>query len=208
MYESTEDEILLLAVGDGLSGGYQTALGARNLVSDPERIHVINSKTLAGPLRYLAKKAVLLKEEGFEIQDIKAALEKSIESSVSFVIPEDFEFLKRSGRLTTIAAKVGGALKLLPVLTQTADKTRIKPVTIKRSWTAAVDTIIQRLVEIGVDHEYLISVSHAGTSDRAFSVSQQIKAIFSESEIEILDLSPALMTHGGPGCIVVQAIRK
>ena len=208
MYESTEDEILLLAVGDGLSGGYQTALGARNLVSDPERIHVINSKTLAGPLRYLAKKAVLLKEEGLEIQAIKAALEKSIESSVSFVIPEDFEFLKRSGRLTTIAAKVGGALKLLPVLTQTADKTRIKPVTIKRSWTAAVDTIIQRLVEIGVDHEYLISVSHAGTYDRAFSVSQQIKAIFSESEIEILDLSPALMTHGGPGCIVVQAIRK
>ncbi len=208
IYESTEEEILLLTIADGLSGGYQTALGARNLVSDPERIHVINSKTLAGPLRYLAKKAAVLKKEGLKIGDIKAALEKSIESSVSFVIPEDFEFLKRSGRLTTIAAKVGGVLKLLPVLTQTPDKTRIKPVTIKRSWTAAVDTIIQRLVEIGINHEHLISISHAGTYERALSVSQQIKAIFSKSEIEILNLSPSLMTHGGPGCIVVQAIRK
>ena len=62
--DDSDEEILVLTVGDGLSGGYQSALGARNLVSSPERIHVMDSRTLAGPLRYLAKKAVMLKEQG------------------------------------------------------------------------------------------------------------------------------------------------
>ena len=208
VFESSEEEMLVLTVGDGLSGGYQTALSARNCVNHRERIHVINSKTLAGPLRYLAKKAVALKERGLEIGKIKDELLASIESSVSFVIPEDFEFLKRSGRLTTITAKVGGALKLLPVLTQTEDKTRIKPIAIKRSWKTAVDTIIQRLQASGVNHEYLISVCHAGTFQKAASVVEQIKKNFAYAEIEILHLSPALITHGGPGCIVVQTIKK
>ena len=208
VFESSEDEMLVLTVGDGLSGGYQSTLSARSCASHPERIHVLNSRTLAGPLRYLAKKAVSLKENGLSMERIKAELTASIESSISFVIPEDFDFLKRSGRLTAITAKVGGVLKLLPVLTQTEDKTRIKPVTIKRTWKSAVDVIIHRLNALGVDHEYLISVCHAGTYQKAVSVVEQIKQTFTRSEIEILHLSPALITHGGPGCIVVQAIKK
>lgn len=208
IFESSEEEMLVITIGDGLSGGYQTALSARNCVEDCARIHVVNSKTLAGPLRYLAKKAVLCKEQGMQIEEIKAELTTSIESSVSFVLPEDFEFLKRSGRLTSVTAKVGGVLKLLPVLTQTEDKTRIKPVAIKRTWKSAVDTIVQKMKAIGVNEEYLISVCHADSDQKAVSVMEQIKASFPFSEIEILQLSPGLITHGGPGCIVVQAIKK
>ncbi len=208
VFQSGDEEMLFLTLADGLSGAYQTALSARNCVQDPQRIHVINSKTLGGPLRYLAKKAAALNARGLSAEKIKEELAVSIESSVSFVIPEDFDFLRRSGRLTPITAKVGGALKLLPVLTQTEDKTRIKPVAIKRGWKSATHTIIQRLQAIGVDQDYLISVSHAGTYEKAVSVVNQIKEVFAATETEILSLSPGLMTHGGPGCIVVQAIRK
>jgi len=206
--ESSDEEMVVLTVGDGLSGGYQTAMSARNCVENKERVHVINSKTLAGPLRYLANKAVALKNRGFSIDQLKEELHRSIESSVSFVVPADFEFLRRSGRLTPMTAKVGGVLKLLPVLTQTEDKMRIKPVTIKRSWKTAIDVIVQRLQELGVNRDYLISVSHAGTDQKALGVLQQIKQTFSTVETELLELSPSLITHGGPGCIVVQAIRK
>lgn len=206
--EQSEEEMLYLSIGDGLSGAYQTAMSARNLSPAPEKIHVINSKTLAGPLRYLVKKAVALKEQGFDIERIKKALEHSIESSVSFVIPEDFEFLKRSGRLTPIAAKIGSTLKLLPVLTQTKDKTRITPLGIKRSWDSALEVIMQKLQALEVDKEHLISVCHAGAPQKAEKIMQTIKQRFNRAETEILELSPALSTHGGPGCIVIQAIRK
>ncbi|MBP3411176.1 MAG: DegV family protein [Clostridia bacterium] len=206
--EGCDEEIILLTVADGLSGGYQTAMAARNSIENNAHIHIVNSKSLAGPLRYLAKKAHSLKEQGLDVRTILDALDVSIESSMSFVIPADFEFLKRSGRLTPLAARIGGALRLLPVLTQTKDKTRITPVSVKRTWKSAIETILQRLEAEEVGENHLISVSHAGTSDKAQAIAKQIGERIPAAEIEVLALSPALMTHGGPGCIVVQSILK
>ena len=206
--DATDEEVLVLTVGDGLSGAYQTALAARNLANDPQRIHVMDSRTLAGPLRYLAKKAVSLKAQGLSMDLIKEKLQSCIDTSMSFVIPEDFDFLKRSGRLTPFTAKVGSTLKLLPVLTQTKDMKRIVPIGIKRSWNGAVETILQHMRGRNVGADHLISICHAGVPQRAEAAFRQVKACFGSSEIEILELSPALATHGGPGCIVIQAICK
>ena len=206
--DSSEEEMLVITVGDGLSGGYQTAMGARNLASDPQRIQVLDSKTLAGPLRYLAKKAVSLKEQHLSMEQIKANLQWCIDSSVSFVIPEDFDFLKRCGRLTPFTAKVGSTLKLLPILTQTKDMKKICPIGIKRSWRSAVDTVLQELDKRKIGADHLISICHAGVPERAQQVLDQVKERFGTAETEILELSPALTTHGGPGCIVIQAIAK
>lgn len=208
VYEESREETVFITVGDGLSGGYQTAMGAKNSLEESDHIHVINSKTLAGPLRYLVKKALALRDQGCPLARLKETLQRSIESSWSFVVPADFDFLKRSGRLTPIAAKVGGVLKLLPVLTQTEDKTRIKPVTVKRTWKSAVGVVLQQLQAAGVGAEHLISICHAGTPEHAETVSRQVREAFPGTETEILQLSPALITHGGPGCIVIQSVLK
>lgn len=206
--ESTDEELLFITVGDGLSGSYQTAVGARSFAQDPQRIHVMDSGTLAGPLRYLARKAVELKEQKLSMEQIKQRLRRCIDSSVSFAIPEDFEFLKRSGRLAPFAAKVGSALKLLPVLTQTRDRKRLIPIGVRRGWKSAVDAVLQRLQDLEVGADHLISICHAGVPQRAEQVLQQVKERFASAETEILELSPGLTTHGGPGCIVIQAISK
>ena len=208
IFEQSDEDAVFLAVGDGLSGAYQTAVAAKNNLENGDHIHVVNTKTLAGPMRYLAKKAVEMKNAGYGADRILSELHASIESSLSFVIPADFEFLKRSGRLTTIAAKVGGALKLIPVMTQTEDKTRIRPLAIKRSWKSAVKAIFQQMQSAGVDARHLISICHADTPDLAEEVGRKAAEVFPETEVEILQLSPALITHGGPGCIVVQSVLK
>lgn len=208
VFEGTEEEVLVLTVGDGLSGGYQTAMGAKNAAENGHRIRVLNSKSLAGPLRYMARKAASMRDRGCTVEEILAGLEPCVSSSVSFVIPEDFDFLRRSGRLTPITAKIGGVLRLLPVLTQTEDKTRITPAAIKRTWTGAVDTVLSRLETLGVDGGWLITVCHGCDEKKGAAVRDQIAARFPECDIELLELSPALLTHGGPGCVVVQAVRK
>jgi DegV family protein with EDD domain len=207
-FEGTEEEILFISIGDGLSGTYQNAVGAKNSIEDNEHIHVINTKTLAGALHYLVLKAVQLRDEGFTIEEIKQSLQNSIETSESYVIPIDLDFLKRSGRLTPVAAKIGNLIKIVPVLTQTTDKKRIKPFVIKRSRKKAVDAIIAHFQEIGVDENYIISVAHAGVQEEAETVKEQIGQHFPDTTIEMFQLCPALMTHGGPGCITIQVIKK
>lgn len=207
VFQKNDEEMLVLPIGDGLSGTYQNAVGAKNSLDDNEHIHILNTKTLAGPQRYLVQKAVKLKESGLGIDKIKDELIKCIETSVSFVIPEDFEFLKRSGRLTPIAAKLATVIKIVPVLTQTEDKRRITLFTVKRSKKKAIASIIEHLKEMGVDKDYFVSVSHAGNADEAKSILEKLKEQFAGARAELFQLAPALITHGGPGCVVIQAIR-
>ena len=67
---------------------------------------------------------------------------------------------------------------------------------------------MQRLENQGVGEGWLISVSHAGTAEKAQGILNQVMDRFPRAEGELLELSPGLMTHGGPGCIVIQAVCK
>lgn len=207
-FEETEEEILYLTVGDGLSGTYQNAMAVKNSIEDNEHIHVVDSKSLAGVNHYLVQKAVALRDKGLQVVDVIRELQESIESSVSFVIPSDFEFLKRSGRLTPVAAKIGSLIKIVPVLTQTEDKQRITPFAIKRSSKKAVDAIVNHLKNIGVSENHVISICHAGVVEHAKEVCEYVKKEFPGALVEMFHLSAALITHGGPGSIVIQAVRK
>ena len=208
VFEESKEELLVLPIGDGLSGTYQNALGAKNCIEDNEHIHVINTKTLAGAQHYLVQKAKRLQDRGMELDGIIKELKQSIESSISFVIPEDYDFLKRSGRLTPVAAKIASVIKIVPVLTQTEDKKKITLFKIMRSKKKALDVILERLREVGVNEDYYITVSHAGIEKEAKKILEKIKEQFESTKTELFELSPALISHGGPGCIVIQAIHK
>lgn len=208
LFEDTGEDILYLTVADGLSGTYQNAVGLKNTLEDNKHIHIVNCKSLAGVNHYLVQKAALLRDRGMKVQEILQELHQSIESSVSFVVPADFDFLKRSGRLTPMAAKLGGLIKIVPILTQTEDKMRITPFAIKRSGKKAIEAIIAQLKHLGIDENFVISISHAGVLEQAKNICGQIKTAFPNTLVEIFHLSASLITHGGPGSIVVQAVRK
>lgn len=208
VFAESREELLFLPIGDGLSGAYQNAIGAKNMLEDADYIHIMDTRTLGGPQRYLVRLAVSLREKGYTIEKIETELQKRIETSVSFVIPEDFEFLRRSGRLTPIAAKLGGILKIVPVLTQTEDMQRIELFSIKRSKTKALDAIAAHLQRLQMNESCLITIAHAGAEEAAKKAASHLKKTFDKAEFEILQLSPSLISHGGPGSVVIQAIRK
>ena len=65
-----EDEIINISMADGLSGTYNSACMAKGMAENPERIDVINSKTLCGPHRYLVNLAAELVKQGKTKQEI------------------------------------------------------------------------------------------------------------------------------------------
>lgn len=209
LFEKYEDEeMLVINMADGLSGTYQSTLGAKESMEKKDNIHVINSMTLCGPQRYLVQKAVKLMNEGLSLENIKKELYKSIAGEISFLIPQDFGFLKRGGRLTPLAATVGGMLRITPVMTKTKDAKRLEKFTMKKTFKSAIKEIIKFLKEKGIDENHMIYVSHAGVLEQAKSAVAQIQEAFENVTIELYDLSPAFITQGGPGCIAIQSIRK
>ena len=207
VYQECQDEMLVLPIGDGLSGTYQNMNSASRMLDEEKVIHVMDTKTLAGALWYLVQKAAKLRDQGLNIKTIKEKLQNCIETSASFVIAKDFSFLKRSGRLLPVAANLGTLLKIVPVLTQTEDKKKITLFAIKRTRKRAVEALIEHFRKLGVNEKYLITVSHGGVKEEAAAVLAQLKEAFVSSAFMLFSLPPTLICHGGPGCLVIQIIR-
>lgn len=202
-----DEELLVINMADGLSGTYQSTVAAKQSVENSQNIHVINSMTLCGPQKYLVEKAIKLKEQGFAIENVMKEIHKTIASERSFLIPQDFEFLKRGGRLTPLAATVGGMLKIIPVMIKTKDGKRLEKFTMKKTLKGAIKEIIKDFQAMEVNENYKIYVSHAGVLEQAQAVKEQIQKSFEKVKIELLELSPVFITQGGPGCIAIQTIR-
>lgn len=209
IYEAyPEDEIINIAMADGLSGTYQSACGARESVDHNENITVFNSKTLCGPHRYMVEKAVEMRDAGKSAKEILEWLEYASAHQESFLIPQDFDFLRRGGRLTPMAAAFGSVLKLKPIMKQTDDGRRLDKFGVKRTMKAVVAAIIEHLKKAELDSRHVLYVSHARVPEDAKKVMAQLQEAFPEVEYHMLDLGAAFVTQGGPGCIAIQYIEK
>lgn len=206
--ELNGEETLVINMADGLSGTYQSTVGAKETIENNDNIHVINSMTLCGPQRYLVEKAVALRDAGKTLEEIKEEIYETMKTGKSFLIPSDFDFLKRGGRLTPLAATIGGMLKIVPVMTQTDDGRRLEKFAMKKTMKGAVKDVIADFIDRGVNENYIIYITHAGALEKAEKAAEQIKAGIPGVQIEILYLSPAFITQGGPGCVAIQCIKK
>lgn len=202
----SQDDIINIAMADGLSGTYQTACAAKDMVDNKDKITVINTRTLCGPHRYLVEKAVKMRDLGKTKDEIVEWIRRAADTAESFLIPQDFAFLKRGGRLTTMSAALGSVLNLKPIMTQTSDGKRLDKYAVKRNMKKAVRTIIEHMQEKGIGERYILYVSHANALEDAKKVIEQIKEAFVNMEIRLLDLGAAFVTQGGPQCIAIQYI--
>ena len=202
-----QDEMLNITIADGLSGTYQTACGAASMAQTPERITVFNSRTLCYPQRVLVLRALDLAKKGFDVHAIIAELEKLLHTAKSYLIPRDFDYLRRGGRLSPLRANIGKLIKLAPVMTPTEDGRQLTRLSLQRSFKRAVQAVANDMKSFGVDAGYQIAISHAMAGDLLGTASQIIGKAFPGIKILTFTLTPAFTVQGGPGCVAIQAIK-
>ncbi|MCF0109356.1 MAG: DegV family protein [Erysipelotrichaceae bacterium] len=202
------DEIIMITIADGLSGCYQSCLMAREMCEHKDNIHVINSQTICGPHRYLVEKIVEMIKDGKTVEEILAYVERQKLTAVSFLCPEDFEFLRRGGRCTPLAAKLGGLLKITPVVQETPDGKRLDTFCKARSFDIAVNKLLQYCQENADLNNIVLYVSDARCPDKVEIVKKRFLEACPTLDIRFLPLSIGFITNGGPRCIAVQWIEK
>ena len=204
---SEGNEVIDITMAAGLSGTYHTALMAKDQCIDSNRVHVIDSMTLCGPHRYLVDTALEMVKNDSTVQEILAMIEKARQTDISFLLPVDFDFLVRGGRIRGVAAKIGGMLKIIPVLIKGEEGNGLDKFSISRTLKKAVDSVVTELKERNVDSTYHIYVTHAKNDELANRFVEKIKEKIENANITVYPLSPSFITQGGPGCVAIQAIK-
>lgn len=209
-FEASDEETIAIAMADGLSGTYQTFEGVKQSMGEKaDHITVVNSRALAGPETLLVEKAIRMRDEGCSKQEILDALQACIDTHMSFLIPQDFGFLERGGRLSPLAAKIGGLIKIVPVLIAAKQCTILEKYAIKRNVKGAVASVCKYFKEeVHADENYTVFISHSVADELAEQMKVWIHEALPEVNIRIMELTPAFTTQGGPGCVALQIIHN
>ena len=71
-----------------------------------------------------------------------------------------------------------------------------------------VKYIVGELRKANIGKGWRVYISHADAMDKAQMTMNALKEAMPEAYYEILPLSPAFITQGGPGCVAVQYVKE
>lgn len=202
-FEKAKDGIYV-AMTSGLSSTYNSAAA---LVHEFPNMTIFNSKTLAGTQGYLVEKAAEF-SKSLNTEHMITKLNHLISECKSYLIPVDFNYLKRNGRLSPLAALMSGLLKIKPIVYHVPGMEKLEKFGVGRTWAQAIDNIIEDMRKNNISDKHKVFVSHADNSEIADQFIEKLRNSFSNLDVTKLLLSPVMTTQGGPGCVAVQYILK
>lgn len=195
------EPILCIHPSSVVSGTVRSAMVAA--MDFPEAdIRIIDTRLIASPLATLVELAARWAEDGLGVDEIEARLKAMIPRCRIYFLVDTLEYLAKGGRIGGASALLGSVLKIKPILTICDG--RVEPFEKERTHKRAMN----RLKELALEGcppggEGYLSVMHAGAPEEARELADELGEKLRQPEVPILNVPPAIITHGGPGILAV-----
>lgn len=190
-FEEGYDEIIAILLSSKLSGTFNSAMLAKNMLED-KSITIIDSQNAAANLKFLVEDAVEMAKEGRSSEEIQSHLDSKKLGMYVYLTTETLEYLSRGGRLSAVQATVGNLLNIKPIIElkdgelKLLEKLRGK----NKALSAIVDKVPDNVQKIGV--------CHVLDKDDAIKLKNILAEKFPQSIITIEELGPVIGAHLGP----------
>ena len=199
-------DIIYIAFSSGLSGTYNTSqIVLRDLVDEfPDRkIYTVDSLCASIGEGLLVLNAAVQKQNGMEIDELKEWLEQNKRLSRHWFTVKDLYYLKRGGRLSSIEAFVGTALKIRPVLSMD-DTGNLVVITKIRGIRAEIDFLAAKMEAEGVNlASQTVIIGHGDDIQQAQELERLLRNKNLVKDVIISKIGPIIGTHTGPGMLAL-----
>ena len=193
--------IIIPTPSSEVSGTFRSAEVAAENVPEAD-VHIIDTRTIAGGLGVLVKKAKEWADAGNPVDNIIEMLKLLAEREVVYFLVDTLEYLHKGGRIGNAAFLVGSMLQMKPILSIEDGKVTANEK--QRTSTKAFSRLKQLvLTQCPKGDDSLITVSHCGGQARAEKIAQELGDSLGITNIPVYEVPPAIVVHGGPGIISV-----
>ncbi|MDM5332425.1 DegV family protein [Ureibacillus composti] len=193
------DEVISIHLSSGISGTYQGAVQAGDMV-EGIKVHTFDSEISCAPQGYYAVKAAQMAQEGASAQEILAELEEMKKSMDAYFIVDDLSHLQRGGRLSSAAALVGGLLQVKPILN--FENKVIVPFEKIRTKKKALRRVEELLAKEAAKYDQLqATIIHANCESEAREWMAQLSSAYPNVHFNISYFGPVIGTHLGEGAL-------
>ena len=199
-------DVLYVCFSSGLSGTFGTAkLAAEELMMEyPERrILVIDTLCASAGEGLLLRYACAARDKGASMYEVgKELLEKRPHLAHWFTV-DDLVYLKRGGRVGSVAAFFGGVLNIKPVL-HVDDEGHLIPMQKVRGRINSIKAIVKKYRETALDPvNGVYFISHGDSPEDAERLERMIFDEFGKKAELITDIGPVIGAHSGPGTLAL-----
>lgn len=209
LYETAKnnnDSVIVITLSSVISGTYQSANLAKDLV-DYDDIYVIDSLGTTQMQRLLVLKAVALRNEGMNAQDLYTFLEAYKHRIRLFAFVDTLEYLYKGGRLSRTAATAGTLLKFKPIIG--FDEGKLDVFAKARGTQKATAKIIDLIQQDGeMDLDEPICIGYTGSSDGLDKFENTLRETLHFDETLHGIVGPVIGTHAGPGARLIAYVKK
>lgn len=209
LYETAKnnnDSVIVITLSSVISGTYQSANLAKDLV-DYDDIYVIDSLGTTQMQRLLVLKAVALRNEGMNAQDLYTFLEIYKHRIRLFAFVDTLEYLYKGGRLSRTAATAGTLLKFKPIIG--FDEGKLDVFAKARGTQKATAKIIDLIQQDGeMDLDEPICIGYTGSSDGLDKFENTLRETLHFGETLHGIVGPVIGTHAGPGARLIAYVKK
>ncbi len=204
-------DIFYLAFTSGMSGTYQASLIAKeNLLEDfPERKIICVDSLCAsigeGMLVYHVAKQRLA---GLTMEELEAwALDHRHETAHWFTV-EDLFHLNRGGRLSTMEAVLGTALKIKPIIS-VDEEGKLCVMSKVRGLKKSIEYLVSKLEEeAGHLPKQTVIIGNGDNMEQAKALEKILRERDLVEDVIIANIGPVIGTHTGPGMLALVFMRK
>lgn len=201
-------DILHIAFSSGLSGSYNsTRIAAEELSEDfPDRkITIIDSLAASLGEGLLVHKAVMLKEQGADLDTVADWVEQNKLHIVHNFTVDDLFHLHRGGRVSKATAILGTMINVKPILHVDDEGHLIALSKVrgrKKSLQALVDSMEKQMGAYRSQND-IVFISHGDSLADAQYVADLVKQRFGIESFLINYVGPTIGAHSGPGTIAL-----
>lgn len=200
------DEIISIHLSSGISGTYQGAIQAGQMV-DGVNVHAFDSEISCSPQGYYALKAAEMAQQGASSEEILNTLEEMKTMMRAYFIVDDLSHLQRGGRLSAAAAIVGGLLQVKPVLH--FEEKVIVPFEKIRTKKKALRRVEELLAQDAAKGDQLqATVIHANCEEEGKEWMNQLADAYPNVEFHLSYFGPVIGTHLGEGSLGLGWVKK
>jgi len=196
------DEILVVTLSSKLSGTYQSALQAKDMMEGKCRIEVIDSLKVAMSLGLIVISAAKAAQTGANLDEVANLVRKAMPRSHLMAYFDTLKYLAKGGRIGKAQGLLGAMLSIKPILT--VKDGEMSPVTKLRSRAAGMDYLYNSVAGFPKIEE--LAVEHATTPDDADKLVERLSSVFPKERIYRSTISPVVGTHAGPDALAVSVL--
>ena len=197
-------DVIYIAMSSGISGTYNAArIAARELMEkfSARFVHIVDSHGCGFGNGLLAVRAAELGRKGVEAREAAAILDAEVPHTCQYFTVDDLNFLKNTGRVSGMTAKIGTVLNIKPILygDKTGHIVSCSKVHGRKKAIEALAHFYEKKRMVTEDQR--ICISHGDCLRDAETLASYVSAITPDIPITIAQHEPFSGSHVGPGML-------